>query len=57
MLEYIFRRWNIRDETIIVKKDDAPSQYKNKSAAFYMQSLDDRFNVDIAWILGAAGHG
>ena len=29
--EDIFRRWNIKDETIIVKSDHALAQYKNKN--------------------------
>ena len=57
VLEDIFGRWNIRDEAIIVKRDHAPTQCKNKNAFFYMQSLGDRFNVVIVRIFGAAGHG
>ena len=34
VLEDIFRRWNIRDETIIFKSDNAPTKYKNKNAFF-----------------------
>ena len=34
VLEDIFRKWNIRDETIIVKSDNAPTQYKSKNAFF-----------------------
>ena len=29
-LNSIFKRWNIKDETIIIKTDNAPTQYKNK---------------------------
>ena len=57
VLEDIFRKWNIRDETIIVKSDNAPTQYKSKNAFFYVQSLADRFNVVIPRIFGAVGHG
>ena len=31
-LNSIFKRWNIKDETIIIKTDNAPTQYKNKFA-------------------------
>ena len=29
VLQDIFKRWEIKDETIIVKCDNAPTQYKN----------------------------
>ena len=28
VLEDLFKRWNIKDETIVIKSDNAPTQYK-----------------------------
>ena len=57
VLRDIFEKYDIRDETIIIKSDNAPSQYKNKDAFAYLQNLSDEYNVIIARIYGAAGHG
>ena len=47
----------IRDETIVVKSDNAPFQYKNKWAFESYSSLAKKYNVRIIQIYGAAGHG
>ena len=57
VLEDIFDRWEIRDETIVVKSDNAPTQYKNKWAFESYSSLAKKYNVRIIRIYGAAGHG
>ena len=56
VLEDIFDRWEIRDETIVVKSDNAPTQYKNKWAFESYSSLAKKYNVRIIRIYGAAGH-
>ena len=53
----IFDRWSIKNETVIIKSDNAPTQYKNKYAFESMQQLADDYNVKIVRIYGAAGHG
>ena len=53
----IFEKWGIKDETVIIKSDNAPSQYKNKYAFASMQNLANKYNVTIVRIFGAAGHG
>ena len=45
VLEDIVKRWNIKDETIIIKSDNAPTQYKNKSAFQSMMKLSNKYNV------------
>ena len=57
VLEDIFKRWNIKDETIIIKSDNVPTQYKNKFAFQSMMNLSNKYNVRIIRIYGAAGHG
>ena len=57
VLEDIFDRWEIRDETIVVKSDNAPTQYKNKWAFESYSSLAKKYNVRIIRIYGAAGRG
>ena len=53
----IFEKWGIKDETVIIKSDNAPTQYKNKYAFASMQNLANKYNVTIVRIFGAAGHG
>ena len=43
----IFEKWGIKDETVIIKSDNAPSQYKNKYAFASMQNLANKYNVTI----------
>ena len=57
VLEDIFDRWDIKDETVLIKSDNAPTQYKNKWAFHSYQSLADKYNVRIVRLYGAAGHG
>ena len=47
VLEDIFKRWNIKDETITIKRDNAPTQYKKKIAFQYMMNLTNKYNVRI----------
>ena len=57
VLEDIFDRWEIRDETIVVKSDNAPTQYKNKWAFESYSSLAKKYHGRIIQIYGAAGYG
>ena len=57
VLEDIFERWEIKNETVVIKSDNAPTQYKNKYAFQSYQSLANDYNVRIVRIYGAAGHG
>ena len=56
-LEDVSQNWKIKKETIIVKSENAPTQYKNKYAFYSLQSLANTYNVQIIRIYGAAGHG
>ena len=47
VLEDIFKHWNIKDKTIIVKSDNAPTKYKNKFAFQSMINLSDKYNIQI----------
>ena len=57
VLEDIFKYWNIKDESIIIKSDNAPTQYKNKFVFQSMINLSNKYNFRIIRIYGAAGHG
>ena len=57
VLNDIFLRWNICNETILLKSDNAPNQYKDKCAFAYCQDLANKSNVRIVRLYGAAGHG
>ena len=57
VLNDIFKMQNIRNEVIIIKSDNVPTQYKNKYAFFSMQQLADTYNCTILRTYGAAGHG
>ena len=57
VLQDIFNDRNIKDETVMIKSDNAPTQYKNLHAFHSMQELADEFNITIIRIYGAAGHG
>ena len=57
MLEDIFNRWEIRDETVVIKSDNAPTRYKNKWAFESYSYLAKKYNVQIIRIYGAAAHG
>ena len=56
VLEDIFKCWNIKDETIIIKSDNAAAQYKSKFAFQSMMNLSNKYNFRIIRIYGAAGH-
>ena len=47
VLEDIFRHWNIKDETTIIKSDNAPTQYKSKFAFQSTMNLSNKCNVRI----------
>ena len=57
VLESIFETRSIRNETIIIKSDNAPTHYKNRWAFSTYQTLADKYNLRIIRIYGAAGHG
>ena len=57
VLEDIFTKRNIKNETAIIKSDNAPRQYKNQYAFFLFQQIANKYNVTILGIHGAAGHG
>ena len=57
VLEDIFTKRNIKNETVIIKSDNAPTQYKNQYAFFLLQQIANKYNVTILRIYGAAGHG
>ena len=57
ILKDIFKRWNIKDEAIIIKGDNAPTQCKNKFAFQPMMNISNKYNVRIICIYGGAGHG
>ena len=56
MLEDIFDRWEIRDETAVIKSDNAPTRYKSKWAFESYSYLTKKYNVQIIRIYGAAAH-
>ena len=47
VLEDISGRWEISGETIVVKSDNAPTQYKNKWTFESYSSLAKKYNVRI----------
>ena len=57
VLEDIFIKWDIKNETVMIKSDNAPSQYKDKCAFWSLQYLADTYNIKIIRVYGAAGHG
>ena len=57
VLEDIFDRWGIGSETVVIKSDNAPTQYNNKWAFQTNHSLADKYNVRIIRLYGAAGDG
>ena len=56
-MEDIFTKRNIKNETVIIKSDNASTQYKNQDAFFLLQQIANKYNVTILRIYGAAGHG
>ena len=57
VLEDIFKSWNITDETIKYKSDNAPTQDKNEFTFQSMMNLSNKYNVRIIHNCGAAGLG
>ena len=57
VLEDIFLDRGIKNEAVIIKSDNAATQYKNKYAFESLQELSNQFNVAILRIFGASGHG
>ena len=55
--EVLFDKLSIKNETIMIKSENAPTQYKNKYAFNSIQTLSNDYNVKIIRIYGAAGHG
>ena len=47
ILENIFQRWDIKNETVIIKSDNVPTQYKNKYAFQSVFNLCNKYNVPI----------
>ena len=50
VLRMIFRQWDVRNETIILKSDNAPTQYKMKWAFHLYQQLADEYDMRIVRI-------
>ena len=57
VLEDIFNKWGIENENVMIKSDNAQSQYKDLYAFWSLQYLADKYNVQIVRVYGAAGHG
>ena len=57
VLENTFQRWNIENETVIIKSYNASNQYKNKYAFQSTLNLCNKYNVKIVTIYEAASHG
>ena len=53
----VFSQKEIKNETIIIKSDNAPTQYKNQCAFFLLPQIANKYIVTILRIYGAAGHG
>ena len=57
VLADLFDKLSIKNEIIMIKRDNALIQYKNKYAFNSTQTLSNDYNVKIIRIYGAAGHG
>ena len=57
VLEDIFTKRNSKTETVIIKSDNAPTQYKNQCGFFLLEQTANKYNVTILRIYGTAGHG
>ena len=53
----LFDKLSIKNETIMIKSDNPPTQQKNKYAFNSMQILSKNYNIKIIKIYGTAGHG
>ena len=56
VLEDIFAKRGMNHETVMIKSDNAPTQYKNKLAFGLMQHLADKYNFTLIRVHGSAGH-
>ena len=56
VLNDIFGRWNICNETILLKIDNAENQYRDKYAFAYYQNLADKYKGQIIHLYWATGH-
>ena len=52
----ISKKRDIKNETVIIKNDNAPTQYKNQYVFFLLQQIANKYNITILRIYGAAGH-
>ena len=52
----LFDKLSIKNETMMIKSDNASTQYKNKYAFNSMQTLSNNYDIKIIRIYGAAGH-
>ena len=50
-------KWDVENEAVIIKSDNAPARHKNKYAFHSMQKLSDMCNIRIIRLHGAVGHG
>ena len=57
LLTHITFKWGIENETVIIKGDNTPTQYKNKNAFHSKQKLSDKYNIRISRLYRTAGHG
>ena len=57
VLEDIFEVRGFKDTHVMIKSDNAPTQYKNRFAFKSLQQLADKYNCTIIRIYGAAGQG
>ena len=57
VLEDTLTKRNIKNETVIIKSDNAPTQYKNQYAFFLLEQITSKYNATILRIYRAAGHG
>ena len=57
VLEDIFGKRGINHGIVMIKSDNAPTQYKNKQAFGSMQHLADKYSVTIVRVNSVSGHG
>ena len=57
VLRNIIIKYDIRNQDLSIQSDNAPTQYKNKNAFFFLEKLAKELNFRIICTYGAAGHG
>ena len=57
VLEIIFQRWDIKNETAMIKSENASNRYKNKYAFQSILNVCNKYNVRMIRTYGAADHG